>query len=250
MAVYFPRGEHKFEETRKKFLSDLNAAAKLKIYGFIFVTNQELRLAQRQDLLDACHHLPCEIYHLEKITAILDSPAMLSVRQQFLYIDYETSGGGKGGNAAAIEGAKAIGGNGGIGNSKSLGGRGGDASAAGLNSIAIGGDGGDAMTPDGRGGKRSVSPCQVLNLPTEFWKYGYGGAGENHPEYERRLNVLINARKEYRNEYPDFWRFVEAGVDTVPIIWINKHLEELGESWRIEASNDGGYMMPDLNDFG
>jgi hypothetical protein len=246
MAVYFPRGEHNFEAIRKKFLGDLNAASTHNIYGFAFVTNQELRLAQRQELRDACKNLACEIYHLERITAILDSPPMLSVHQQFLEIDYENNKGGRGGNAISSHGAIAIAGNGGIGTDKAQGGRGGDAKAEGLNSIAIGGDGGNAMTPDGRGGKCTASPCEHLNFPTELWKYGYGGAGENHPEYDRRLSVLINIRNEFRLEYPSKWRFIEAGVDTVSTSWINKRLEEIGENWRIKALSDAGYVLPDL----
>jgi hypothetical protein len=53
-----------------------------------FVTNQELRLAEREALRKAAGSLPVELYHLERITTILDTPAMAGVRKQFLGIDF------------------------------------------------------------------------------------------------------------------------------------------------------------------
>jgi len=50
-----------------------------------FVTNQELTLAQRAELSESVHG-KVEIYHLERITSILDKPTMRPVRQQFLGI--------------------------------------------------------------------------------------------------------------------------------------------------------------------
>ena len=36
--------------------------------------------------------------------------------------------------------------------------------------------------------------------------------------------------------------FLQAGVDQVPISWVNKRLEEIGETWRVQL-NDGGYVL-------
>jgi hypothetical protein len=45
--------------------------------------------------------------------------------------------------------------------------------------------------------------------------------------------------------FPEEVPFVDAGVDPVPVNWVNKRLEELAESWRVELS-DGGYVLPPL----
>ena len=39
--------------------------------------------------------------------------------------------------------------------------------------------------------------------------------------------------------------FVNAGIDQVPVNWVNSRLEELGETWRVEM-REGGYKMPPL----
>src|SRR6187399_1363952 len=55
-----------------------------------------------------------EVYHLERVAAILDQPAMISIRKQFLDIDYSSGArGGRGGDAVATSSAKATGGAGG-----------------------------------------------------------------------------------------------------------------------------------------
>jgi hypothetical protein len=88
MAVYFPRGQRPFAEIKWKFLDDLEGAKRQQVAGFAFVTNQELALAERRDLVTASFGLAVELFHLERITAILDGPALASVRKQFLGIDF------------------------------------------------------------------------------------------------------------------------------------------------------------------
>jgi hypothetical protein len=153
--------------------------------------------------------------------------------------------GGRGGNAKIVgknsraEGG--MGGQGGIG----TGGAGGDAEVVGDNSFARGGDGGNSGQLDGRGGRRTMSQGEQLNLPTSMWPYGHGGAGANSPEYNRRLVVLTEIRIEYINAFPCDAVFINAGIDPVPIRWVNKRLEERGEAWRVEM-NEGGYEMSPL----
>jgi len=74
-AAYFPRGQKSFPTISKKFKHD--ARGRTAEMGFIFVTNQELRLGEREQL----RHLAtasgvnsAEIYHLERIAGILDAP--------------------------------------------------------------------------------------------------------------------------------------------------------------------------------
>lgn len=94
MAVYFPRGQKDFSEIRQKFEFDCVGATKNNASGIVFVSNQELRLSEREELRKASGKLKFDLFHLEKITTILDSPAMASVRHQFLGIssDQEESG--------------------------------------------------------------------------------------------------------------------------------------------------------------
>jgi hypothetical protein len=245
MAVYFPRGQRAFREIDTKYRIDLEAASNAGVDGFVFVTNQELRLAERRDLLGNVENR--KIYHLEEVTAILDQPKMHGVRKQFLGIDPEDGVGGSGGTALVM-GSRSIavggrGGSGGVGR----GGDGGDGIVKGDDSLAIGGDGGDAGTPDGRGGRGARSPMERAGGPTKMWKYGRGGSGANDPEYDRRIGVLREIRREYLHDFPDDVTYIEAGIDQVPISWVNKRLEELGERWRI-TMGQGGYLMPPLHE--
>ncbi|WP_156804735.1 hypothetical protein [Synechococcus sp. PCC 6312] len=50
MAVYFPRGQKDCKEIKDKFLSDLEGVNTNNTDALVFVTNQELRLAERQEL--------------------------------------------------------------------------------------------------------------------------------------------------------------------------------------------------------
>jgi hypothetical protein len=163
-----------------------------------------------------------------------------------LVADHPLGPGGAGGNAKVVgqrSGAEGgTGGKGGMG----PGGKGGDAEVQGDNSFARGGDGGNAGTPDGRGGPRTLSPGERLNLPTQMWPYGYGGRGGNKPEYDRRLKILTQMREEYMSAFPDDVVFINAGIDQVPIRWVNKRLEEIGEDWRVQMPQECGYKLPPL----
>jgi hypothetical protein len=87
MAVYFPRGQENFPTIRQKFLDDLSGVTANNADKMVFVTNQELKLAEREALKKAAEPVPVELYHLERITTILDKPEMAGVRKQFLGID-------------------------------------------------------------------------------------------------------------------------------------------------------------------
>lgn len=153
--------------------------------------------------------------------------------------------GGRGGNAEAVNGGTAIGGRGGKGGI-GTGGQGGSAYCV-NGGRYLGGDGGNSNTADGRGGRRTISACERANMPTELWKYGYGGHGADLPEYNRRLSILTTLREEYVVAFPDDKKYIDAGVDIVPLNWINKRLEEINENWRIEIDHElGGYKMPAL----
>jgi hypothetical protein len=157
MAVYFPRGQKEWITIREKFLRDLEGAKSSGGVAIAFVTNQELRLAERRELAELATPLLVELYHLEKLTAILDSPAMSAVRKQFLDFDLDDEptlilggqGGmapGAGGGGGAAIGTNARGGDGGKGGRTSLRGQDGQTPGA-------GGGGGGAMGEHAQGGE-------------------------------------------------------------------------------------------------
>lgn len=51
-AVYFPRGQQTLKEIETKFQGDLEGVTVNSAGGIAFVTNQELRLAERKQLQD------------------------------------------------------------------------------------------------------------------------------------------------------------------------------------------------------
>jgi len=88
MAVYFPRGQQSIKDITEKLTSDVGKAQSTepKPVGVAFVTNQELRLSEREVLRGAGGDTKIELYHLERIATILDRPHMAGVREQFLGI--------------------------------------------------------------------------------------------------------------------------------------------------------------------
>lgn len=88
MAVNFPRGQRSIKDITDKLTSDVEKAKSKepKPVGVAFVTNQELRLAEREELGKVGGDTKVELYHLERITTILDRPHMAGVREQFLGI--------------------------------------------------------------------------------------------------------------------------------------------------------------------
>ncbi|MFD0362657.1 hypothetical protein ACFQZZ_14530 [Nocardia sp. GCM10030253] len=86
MAVYFPRGAQSFGDIKKKLIDDLATASEHNPDGLAFVTNQELRLGERDELEQLGGKVDVKLYHLNRLTSILDRPEMATVRQQFLQI--------------------------------------------------------------------------------------------------------------------------------------------------------------------
>jgi hypothetical protein len=82
MAVYFPRKQQSLKSIQDKLTSDYAGVAKNDAFGLAFVCNQELTLAERDALMGAVSR-PLELYHLERVTAVLDQPRLGPVRRQF-----------------------------------------------------------------------------------------------------------------------------------------------------------------------
>jgi hypothetical protein len=90
MAVYFPRAQKDFKEIAEKFKKDLAGATKNNAFGIAFVTNQEIAGGERKKLKaegeKVSPKISVDLFHLERITTLLDAPTMAPVRQQYLYI--------------------------------------------------------------------------------------------------------------------------------------------------------------------
>jgi hypothetical protein len=87
LAVYFPRGQQTIKEITDKFRGDLEGVEKNKTMGIVFFTNQELTLSERQDLVKIANDKILDLYHLERITTLLDVPKHYGLRLEFLEIN-------------------------------------------------------------------------------------------------------------------------------------------------------------------
>ncbi len=165
-------------------------------------------------------------------------------------INKKISEGGIGGDGGSFDvksnKGTIIGGRGGKGGVSGIGGKGGGGIVHNNKGLIIGGDGGDAAQADGRGGRGAKGPTEKFGFLTDTWGYGYGGSSPNHPEYNRRLNLLIQFRQEYLKKFPPRFPFIDAGIDQVPIDWINQKLVESNENWTVQMG-DEGYLLPPLD---
>lgn len=85
-ACFFPTGQQKFQVIKNKFLKDLNGVEKNHAKGMAFITNQKLQLSERKVLNElSSHHV--DLFHLDRITGILNTPINYGVRQDFLHIE-------------------------------------------------------------------------------------------------------------------------------------------------------------------
>jgi hypothetical protein len=195
MAVYFPRGAKPFQDIKAKFKSDLSGVSSAGASGFAFITNQELTLAERAELVALAAPVTVQLFHLERVTAILDAPEMATVRQQFLDIEAESPalslgglggiGIGSGGGGGGAIGPAATGGSGGPGGDViDLSGTAGTAPGAGGGGAGAVGDG--AIGGEGGGGGEYVSGTfgpdalnGVHHLAFQVGQGGVGGPGED-----------------------------------------------------------------------
>jgi hypothetical protein len=86
-AAYFPRDQQSFTDIKKKFRNDLQGVSKNEASGIIFVTNQELKLGERKELIVLGGENIVELYHLERLVTILNSPSNYGIRYEYLDIE-------------------------------------------------------------------------------------------------------------------------------------------------------------------
>lgn len=85
-GFYFPRGQKSFSSIKNKFKKDLQGARQQGTEGFVFVTNQELRVGEREKLADQAANRTVEILHHERLLWLLDDPRGFAFRLEYLEI--------------------------------------------------------------------------------------------------------------------------------------------------------------------
>lgn len=86
-GAYFPHGPQRFGHVKRKFVKDAQGVAANDAQGFVFITNQELSLSEREQLKSAAGVGEVEILHLERLSSILNQPQNYGVRLEFLDIE-------------------------------------------------------------------------------------------------------------------------------------------------------------------
>ena len=86
MAVYFPEGEKTPGVIKKKLLHDIKGAKSRGAAGIVFVTNQEISLANREKWEQLDPELKIDLLHLLVVTQILQDPQYAQTREEFLDI--------------------------------------------------------------------------------------------------------------------------------------------------------------------
>lgn len=84
VGVYFARKEVKYSQIKKKYTEDLKGVNTNQADGFIFFTNQELTLGEREIFRELANTVEIDLFHLERISAILNSTACYGIRLDFL----------------------------------------------------------------------------------------------------------------------------------------------------------------------
>ncbi len=86
-ASYFPRGQQTKAKIEKKFKEDLEGVNKNNVDSIAFVTNQELLLSWRKALEELASPVNVDLFHLERLASILDSPQCYGIRLEFLDVE-------------------------------------------------------------------------------------------------------------------------------------------------------------------
>ena len=85
-AAYFPPTSPTFPDIQSKFDSDAAGVANNSASGFAFFVNQHLTIGERQKLISRSPALRTEIYHLERISSLLNAPKGCGLRLEYLRI--------------------------------------------------------------------------------------------------------------------------------------------------------------------
>lgn len=83
-ACYFPTTNQSFKSIKDKLQHDLEGTVLNSATGLVFFVNQHISPAERDELHSAANSISLELYHLERICSILDSPKGYGMRLEFL----------------------------------------------------------------------------------------------------------------------------------------------------------------------
>lgn len=89
-AVYFATTEKTFSQVQSKFKDDAKGVIKNNADGLVFLTNQRISPSERETLAGIVSPADCNLYHLDRIVTLLDSPIGYGIRLQFLRIPMTT----------------------------------------------------------------------------------------------------------------------------------------------------------------
>ena len=85
-AAYFPPTQARFPDIRQKFEHDLVGVAANQAKGFAFFVNQHLTVGERQELVGLSTAKRTEVYHLKRISNLLNAPKGCGIRLEYLRI--------------------------------------------------------------------------------------------------------------------------------------------------------------------
>lgn len=85
-AAYFPSTAVSHSDVRSKFNHDISGVTKNTAQGFAFFVSQHLTVGDRQALMALSPAARTEIYHLERITSLLNAPKGCGIRLEYLRI--------------------------------------------------------------------------------------------------------------------------------------------------------------------
>ncbi|WP_319579404.1 Fic family protein [uncultured Methanospirillum sp.] len=86
VACFFPPTPQLFSDIKNKFSSDFLGVSKNQAQGFVFFTNQKITPSERDELIKITEPGEPDIFHCERIRAILDSPKGYGIRLEYLRI--------------------------------------------------------------------------------------------------------------------------------------------------------------------
>jgi len=85
-AVYFPPTEKVFAEIKTKLIGDHEGVARHGATGLVFFVNKPLTMAERGKLHNAVEG-GADLYHLERMRHVLDTPKGYGLRLEYLRIE-------------------------------------------------------------------------------------------------------------------------------------------------------------------
>lgn len=85
-AAYFPPTRPSAKEIQTKFAHDLAGVKANDAAAFAFFVNQPLTIGEREQLQSLAGEIEVEIFHLERIRELLDSPKGCGIRLEYLRI--------------------------------------------------------------------------------------------------------------------------------------------------------------------